>query len=142
MKYSEVSNMNFSQALQKIAAAPTHGGLASAIHKTLRTITQVQEDIRKDYRKDLMEVYGKRDADGKLVLNPQGDIDPDESREEEYELAAKEFSQKTVSMPVQAFTPQMIENVRISPQDLQMLGAMYTGNMADEVEKPSLASVK
>lgn len=143
MKYSEISSFQFAQAMQKISSTPTHGAKASAIHKIARALTRAREDISKEYQKQIVEVYGKRDADGKIV-RPEGEpngFEPMEEKQEEFLKTQEEFGANTADLKCDPLTLQMLEDIKISAQDLEALKGLYIGNREDE-GKPSLSAVQ
>lgn len=67
LKYKEISNFAFAQAVQKISQANTHGATAALIHKVTRQLGFARKEIAKAYQSELVEKFGKRDEKGQLV---------------------------------------------------------------------------
>lgn len=143
MKYSEISSFQFAQAVQKISSTPTHGQKASVIHKVTKALGIARETITKEYQKQIVDVYGKKDEDGKIV-RPEGEpngFEPVEDKEAEFLKAQEAFGENTAEMKCDPFTLQVLEDIKISAQDLEALKGLYIGNR-EEGEKPSLSAVK
>lgn len=143
LKYSEISNFNFAQAMEKISSTPVHGQIASQIHKVTKELNKVRQIVTKEYQDTLVEKYGKRDTENKII-RPDGEpfgFDCIEGKEEEFKSAQDAFGDNTININVQPFTVQMFgEAIKVSAKDLEFLKGLYVGNM--EEEKTVLAAVK
>ncbi len=138
LKYSDISNYQFSQAIQKIAATPLHGNAKSVVHKTVKALQFARDKLSKQYAAEIIEVFGKRGEDGKLV-RPEGEpngFEPDESKEKEFMDAQEAFGKNVTELNCKPFTDESLDKMAISAQDLAALGALYVGNAEEEAEKP------
>lgn len=130
LKYSEISSFQFAQAVQKISSTPTHGQVASQIHKVTRQLTKARDQISKEYQAEIVEKYGKRDDKGALIRpdgQPNG-FEPMEEKEADFLAAQEAFGGKTVELNCQPFTVQLLGDIKVSAQDLESLKALYAGN--------------
>lgn len=144
LKYSEISSFQFQQAVQKIAATPTHGQKASLIHKTTKAVGQARTQISKEFQDELVPEFAKKDAEGKII-RPEGEpngFEPDETREAEFLKAQEAFGERWIELPkISPYTLDTLSDIKVSAQDLEALKGLYTGNLEDE-GKPSLSAVK
>lgn len=140
IKYTELMNFQFSQAMQKIASAPVHGNVASQIHKVARQIDWARKRIMKEYQDEIVETFGKRDKDGKLIRpeNEPNGFEPEETKVSELEAAQKDFDAREIELKCSPFTIQLFGDIKISAQDLQALKGLYTGNDDGTDEKPEM----
>lgn len=130
LKYSEVSSFPFAQAMQKISSTPTHGAKASQIHRVTKQLDRLRKQISKEYQEELVNVYGKKDEEGKLI-RPEGEpngFEPDETKQEEFVKAQEEFGNKTVELDVPSFNLDVLADIKLSAQDLEALKGLYMGN--------------
>lgn len=143
MKYSELSSFQFAQAMQKISATPTHGEKASQIHRVAKALTKARDTISKEYQTQIVDVFGKRDAEGKII-RPDGEpngFEPIEEKQDEFLKAQEDFGANVVEMKCEPFTIQTFSDMKISAADLEALKSLYVGNREDE-GKPALSAVK
>lgn len=142
LKYSEISNFQFAQAMQKIASTPTHGQVASQIHKVTKKLTAVRNQISKEYQDKIVATFGKKDEAG-AVIRPAGEpmgFEPIEEKQAEFMTAQEEFGNTEVELPVNPFNVQLLGDIKVSAQDLEALKGLYAGNNEDDAEKPALPS--
>lgn len=142
LKYSEISSFQFAQAMQKITSTPTHGQVASQIHKVAKHLNRAREQISKAYQTEIIEKFGKRDEQGKLI-RPEGEpngFEPMEDKQEEFMAAQEAFGQNTIELNCQPFTIQLLGDIKVSAHDLEALKDLYVGNRDGE-EKPALPNV-
>lgn len=130
LKYSELSSFGFAQAMQKIASTPTHGTKASQIHKISKQLTFARERISKEYQDQLVQTYGKKDENGK-VIRPEGEpmgFEPIEEMAEEFATAQEKFGENVVELTVQPMSLDLLSDIKVSAQDLEALRGLYVGN--------------
>lgn len=134
MLYSQLSNAGFNQTMQKITSTPTHGNVASQIHRVTKVVSAAQKEMRKVFHAQMIGPYAKRDEKGEVIRPdgmPQG-FEPDEAKYKEFEAAQEEFGKTEIELNVQPFTIQLFGDMKISAADLEVLGELYAGNRDDE----------
>lgn len=142
LKYSEISNFQFAQAIQKIASTPTHGNVASQIHKVTKALSKGRDRISKEYQDAIVETYGKKNEKGEII-RPDGEpngFEPIEEKQEEFLKAQEDFGQKIAEFDVQPFTIQLLGDIKVSAQDLEAMRGLYAGNREDAETKPPVPS--
>ena len=130
ISYKDLSSFEFAQTMQKIGSTPTHGQLASRIHKVVKALDRARKAVRDEYRKEIIETFGKRDDKGALVRpqdNPEG-FEPIEEKKDEFLKAHDAFGDRQADLDVKPFTVDMFGDMKISASDLENLGEMYAGN--------------
>lgn len=141
LKYSETMNFGFAQAMQKITNTPTHGNVASQIHRVAKQLTFARDKIQKEYQEKIVAVFGKKDDKG-AIIRPEGEpngFEPIEEKVEEFKKAQDEFGENTIELDCQPFTVQMLGDIKVSAQDLENLKGLYVGNQTTS-EKPEIPS--
>lgn len=140
LKYSEISSFAFAQAVQKISSTPTHGQKASLIHKVTKQLGFIRENISKEYQADIVQVYGKKDAEGKII-RPAGEpngFEPVEETQEAFEKAQEAFGDRTAELNVNPMTLELLSDMKVSAQDLEALRGLYAGNSDDAQNGPGV----
>lgn len=134
----------FNQAMQKIVSTPTHGNVASQIHKVNKQVSQAKDIIIKKFQTDLVQVYGKKDDKG-AIIRPEGEpngFEPVEGKTDEFVTAQEEFGKNTVELDVQPFNVQLLGDIKVSAADLEALKGLWAGNNAPEVPLNNVASIR
>ncbi len=142
LKFSEISSFQFNQTLQKIVSTPTHGESAAVIHKLAKQVTEARDKVAKDYQDKIANVFGKRDAEGKL-LRPEGEpngFEPMEEKQKELETALEEFGKTLVEVNCSPLTIKVIGETKVSALDLESLKGLYSGNPSPGPELPDNVS--
>lgn len=130
VKYKEIMNYAFASALQKIAQTPVHGALASQLHKIIKACAKAKQDIQKEFQKDIVGAFAKKDEKGEIV-RPEGnpnDFVPLEGKDDEFMKAQEEFGNREAELQCSQITVQMLQDIKISATDLEGLKTLYSGN--------------
>lgn len=101
VKYGSVKNsQTFAQAMGKLMNIPLDQKTAYRLKRIRDGITSKIDTIRKEFREEVIEKYGKRGEDGKLVSNPMNPdaFEPDETKFQEFLDADKAFAEKTFKL--------------------------------------------
>lgn len=127
LKYSEIHNFTFAQAVQKIAASPTSGRIACRIRRTVQELTKAREMIKAEYEKDIIGPFTHRDAEGKEVVdenNTEG-FNPDPARMEELNKAQAAFGERQAALECFPFTLETIQDIKISAQEIEAMKGLF-----------------
>lgn len=128
IKYSEVSSFEFAQAMQKIASTPVDNKTACSIRRVAKAVTKVLDDIREEYKVKFIDVYGKKDAEGKIVPpadgNPTGFEVPDD-KQDEFVKAQVDFGNTEATLPVGPLTQADLKDIKLSARELDCLRDLF-----------------
>lgn len=127
MKYADISNFEFAQAIQKIAQTPLDNKTACAIRRVTKQLNVVREKISKEYQEKIVDLYGKRDEKGTIVRpenNPAG-FDVVEGKEDEFVKAQEEFGKTAADLLTSPLTPDMLKDIKLSARELEMLQNLF-----------------
>lgn len=119
MSYHEMSNFQFQSAKQKLENAPTDGHTAYRISKIVRELDAKRKEIADEYRKDIIEVFAKRDEKGEYS---EHDWTPDESRQEEFTKAQEDFGNREFTVRRPKLTAHDVRDAKLSAAELTQLG--------------------
>lgn len=124
MTYEQVSGFEFAQVVQKIAAQPTDNKAANHVRHIVRELNQIRKDISEGYKKDIVEVYAKRNEKGELP--PVEEFLPEESRMEEFLKVQADFGKRECVVKWRALTPETLKDMKLSAKELDLLGNLFT----------------
>lgn len=128
MKYVNISNFEFAQAVQKIAQTPVTNKTACAIRRVTKELNLAREIISKDYQDKIVEVFGKRDEKGELIRpkdQPAG-FDVDEAKQPEFLKAQEAFGENTVELKCAPLDSDMLGDIKLSAWELEKLGSLFS----------------
>lgn len=120
MKYSELTAFPFQMVMQKLNAAPTDGRTAYVIRRMAAAIKEIREKISAEYKKELMEVFAKRDAEGKIEGGEDGWEVPEEKREE-FKKVQEAFTERVAEIDRPKFTTHDIRDIKLTADELGAL---------------------
>lgn len=145
VKYNSFSNFEFLQAIQKIASTPTTAAKANTIRKITNALQEGRvKTVVEDYKKEIMEVFAKRNEAGEIV-RPDGEPDgfePIEGKEEECKAATEAFGEKFLEISAEKLTPATLSEVKLSARELELLGDIFTDVENAGPGVPNIRAVK
>lgn len=128
IKYSEISSFEFNTAMQKIAATPVDNKTACSIRRVVKAVSKGLEDIRLEYKTKFIDVWGKKDAEGKIIPpadgNPSGFEVPDE-KADEFMKAQEDFGKSELELSIDPLTPNDLKDIRLSAKELDCLRDLF-----------------
>lgn len=128
MKHSELASFEFQEAIQKIAVANLDNKTACKVRRTVKEVQNAISIMGEGYKKEIMETYAKRDAEGKVVPSPDGNPNSfafDESKEAEFIKAQEEYGKKEVVLKAVPFVVDDFKDIRLSGKNLNALGNLF-----------------
>lgn len=127
-KYQSISSFELAGVLQKIANTQTSNKNASHIRRVINEIKKAGDQIREEYKKDILEVYAQRDEKGE-IKRPEGDpngFDPIVEKEAEFLKAQEDFGGREIVIAWRPLNPDTLADVKLSAKELDLLGELYT----------------
>lgn len=138
LTYADLSNFNFQKAMQKIENAPTDGFTAYRINKIVRDLKKGRDQISAEYRKDIMEVFAKKDENGKYDENT---FQPMEDKIEEFKIAQEAFGKKELHIEQNSLSIADIKDIKISAAEMDALKGAFDDTDMEKKELKSLMNV-
>lgn len=137
IKYGSVkSSQAFAQAMGKLMNTAMDTKTAYNLTKIKNAITTKIDTIRTEFRKDIIEKYGKRDEAGKLLTNDANPdaFAPDEKTFEEFLVAEKAFSERTFTLDRFQIAYDMLPPGTFSPNEIEALDGVvdFEGLMTEK----------
>lgn len=128
MKHSELAAFEFQEAIQKIAVANLDNKTACKVRRVIKEVQTAINSMGEGYKKEIMETYAKRDAEGKVVPSPDGNPNSfafDESKEAEFVKAQEDYGKKEVVLKATPFVVDDFKDIRLSAKNLNALGNLF-----------------
>lgn len=138
LTYADLSNFNFQKAMQKIENAPTDGFTAYRINKIVRDLKKGRDQISAEYRKDIMEVFAKKDENGKYDENT---FQPMEDKIEEFKIAQEAFGKRELHIEQNSLSIADIKDIKISAAEMDALKGAFDDTDMEKKELKSLMNV-
>ena len=122
LSYKQVSEQPFISALQKLNGAAVTIGLAMHLKAITSAIHKARVAMSTEYQNEIIEKYGKKDGNGKVIPHEGGIFDIEESLKEDFARAQEAFGQKTFDIPRERLkATQFPQTFAISTADLHNL---------------------
>lgn len=137
--YSKFSTFEFQSACNKIASTPTDGNSAYKIRKILKELKDARAKIAEEYRKELMDVYAVRDAEGKYT---EETFAPIAEKAEEFQKAQEKFGEKEVTVLRPLLTLHDIRDMKLSANEQEALSLILDDSSAEKPDAPAMMRVK
>lgn len=128
IKYKDIKSFEFSQLAAKLANSPTINVRANHIRHIIKELNAAGDQISKEYKTDLIDVYAKKDEEGKIV-RPEGDpngFTPDETKMEEFLKAQETFGDREAEINWRPLTPDTLSDIKLTAKELDLLGDLFT----------------
>lgn len=136
LEFNTMSSFEFASLVQKLASSPTSNKSACAIARVVRELEKAQKLISETYQKEVVEVFGKKGEDGK-VIRPEGDPNGYEPLEMEMEkfdeklaAALEVFGKHEFEVNAKPLTPSVLADIKISAKEINMLKGLFTEDEA------------
>ena len=143
--YKDISGFEFSQVLTKIANVATDTMKALHIRHIIDEIQTLREKVSQEYKKELMEVFAKKDENGKPLFDERSngeDFSPDETRTDEFLKAQDDFGKREGLVNYRALTPHTLADVKLSAKELKLLGPLFTEENGPGLPAQAFSSVQ
>ncbi len=128
MNYSAISAFPFQTAMQKLSAAPLDGHSAYKIKRINAELKAARTKISEEYKKEIVEVFAKRDTEGKY---DEEKFEPADGKEDEFEKAQETFGEKEFELDIQKLPFSILSNLKVSANDLEALTPVVDDAGAD-----------
>lgn len=128
MKYKDIKSFEFSQLAAKLANSPTINVRANHIRHIIKELNAAGDRISEEYKTDLIDVYAKKDEEGKIV-RPEGDPNgfvPDDTKMEEFMKAQDAFGDREAEINWRPLTPDTLSDIKLTAKELDLLGELFT----------------
>jgi len=142
MTYEQVSSNQFIQSVQRLAGAPFNPQVAFKIKKLVDELNRNRALIHDAYKADIQDVYGLKDAEGKIVMADQGqgfEIIPEKM--EAFQVAQEGFGKREFTVNRDKLFLQELGNFQMSAADMSTLEPIMTFPQEATDAEPKLKSV-
>lgn len=128
LSYKTIGGFEFSQLMAKLNNTNTDNRKASHIYQVAKRVKAGSQKITDEYKTEIMEKFGKKGADGKVVSdqNANGGFQMDEAVGEDFNKAFKEFEDRQIEVDWRPLTPDVLSDVKLSANEIGLLGPLYT----------------
>lgn len=124
--YGEIVGFEFSSVIQKLANSQTNNKAASHIRQVTKKLQEARDKISKEHRAEILEVYGKKDDNGLVIMNNDTDeFTPVEGKEEELQKLIADFMKREVVIDWRPFDSSTLADIKISAKELGLLKDLY-----------------
>lgn len=142
IKYSQLSDMRFVMAMQKIAGTPLNTPTAFTIKKIVQALDTARENMVAEYHEQVVGVYAERDEDNSVIFEDaqKTKFKVLEGKQEELAKAQEAFGAKEIEVPATKINIDNL-NVSLSAADLINLEPIYF-HLEPVLATPEASSVK
>lgn len=126
LKYSQVSNQNLAQAIQKLARSPMRMKTAYNVKRLVDKLQSARREIATEFERDILGEYAEKDENGKVKYTDGNPSVPVE-KEEAFFKAQEAFGEKTYTLDRDKLSARALmddASVMFSPADLAALDAI------------------
>lgn len=141
VRYSEVMNFDLANALQKIASNDTSNKNACHIYKIVRAIEAARKVVGDAFKTEFVDKYAPKDESGKPEISPEGGFVVDAEQKSEFDVAEKEFGERTFEIKWRPLNPSVLCDVKLSARDIKALGPLFDEDDSGRPEVPHLQSI-
>ena len=129
--YQQMGSRAFQMAVQKLNSSVTDGLTAYKIKKVTSKLKSHREIISEEYKKEIAEVYAKRDEHGKYNMD---NWVPEEDKQEAMIKAQDAFGLKELFIDRFPLTFSDLKDIKMSAEEQEALGTMFDDSNAEEFE--------
>lgn len=142
LEFNAMSSFEFASMIQKLASSPTSNKNACAIARVVRELEKAQKLISDTYQTEVVEVFGKKGEDGK-VIRPEDDpngYEPLEMEGYDEKLAAalEVFGKHEFEVNSKPLTPSILADIKISAKEINLLKGLFTEDEAQQNAGPGV----
>lgn len=137
MKYKDLTAFPFQMVMQKLGGAATDGKTAYRINLMSKALRALRDQVSKEFKAELLEVFVQRDAEGKY---DEKEWKVAEGKQAEYEAAEEAFGNREVSIDRPRFTTHDIRDIKLTADELGALEPILDAAGFDAPEVPATAA--
>ena len=133
IRYADVSNFQFVQAVQKLGNTATDGHTAYKIRKIMKALQDGREKIAKEYTKEVIDVFAKRNESG-AIIRPEGDpngFSVEDAKQDEFQKVQDAFGERTVDIEREPLSLSDLKDFRFTAMEQESLKGIL-----DDSEEP------
>jgi hypothetical protein len=126
IKRSQLADLRFVRAIQKLASMPMNTSTAFSIKKIIDILDAARSEMKADYRSEVLEKFSVKDEDGQLVYEDaeKTEFKVLEGKDAELKKAQEEFGEKELELPGVKVNLANL-NVQLSAAELSQLEPIY-----------------
>lgn len=127
IKRSQLADMRFVMAIQKLANIPMNTNTAHSIKKIIQTLDEARTEMSADYKSEIVEKFSQRDEEGKIAWEDanQSNFKVLEGKEAELREAQEEFGNKELEVPGIKVNLANLNGIQLSPAEMIQLEPIY-----------------
>lgn len=143
LKFSAMSSFEFATLIQKMASTPTNNKNACAIARVVRDLEKAQKLISDKYQTDVVEFFGKKGEDGKII-RPEGDptgyepLEMEKFDEKLAEALEKFGEENEFEVNAKPLTPTILADMKISAKEINLLAGLFVEDEAQQATGPGV----
>ena len=126
MKYKTISEEEFAIAMHKVCQTPVGNQAACAIRRVSKALNKARDLIAKEYTDEIVEKFGAKDANGKIIIPKGSMFTVDETKRDEFNKAQDEFGKKEVILECGPLTSTELSDIKLSGRDLEVMGELFS----------------
>lgn len=138
IKYESVNSYQFNNTLRELSNAKIDIFTSARLAKFLKCMAEVQADIGKEFKKELMPKFAKRDEHNNF--NPDT-FEVKEGMEEEFRKAQEDFGKQEYSVSVNPLTISDVKDINLKPIDIIALDTALDLTDIDKAEMQKLTNI-
>jgi len=131
VKYGQMLNFGFHQAMMKLKNSPLESKTAYWIMRISKKLESARKEVLEKWEKDYREVYAERDDDGNIKPvegGPPGGngFTVTDEKKEDFAKAQKEFMETEWELEdINQISMDKLNTIKFTAQELEMLEGIY-----------------
>lgn len=126
IKYKTLNDFGFQSLIQKLANAQTSTTNASHIRRIVNLVQKASDQMREDFKKDVLELYAARDEEGKIIATKEKPFDIPDDKIEAFTAATEVFGEREGTVDWRPLNAHTIQDLKVSAREMELLGDLYT----------------
>ena len=126
MKYSQVSNYGFMQAVQRLAGLQLHAKAVYSLKKIVDDLNAKKKVIADEYDADILEKFATRDEKGVIIRSDDGGFTPKEELSDEFHKAQEAFGEREFTINREKLHLAMLGDARLSVNELNVIEPLFS----------------
>lgn len=120
VKYGVMGSYEFQSGVAKLANAPVSAAKAITISQIVKQCKKASLQMRDEYKKDVLDVYAKKDDKGEIVTGENG-FEVLEGKEDEHKAATKAFGEREFEFTVAKLHRSVLSEMKLTANEVDSI---------------------
>lgn len=126
VKFKTLNDYSFQSVISKIANLQTSTMNASKIRRITKLVQAASDQMREEFKKDVMELFAARDEAGKIVATKDKPFDVPDDKVEAFTAATDVFGEREATINWTPLDASTLGNAQVSAREIDLLGGLYS----------------